>query len=125
MKRWYPSVEDVLVFHEIQIRIFGGASGVRDMGLVEMAVYRPRTGYYQDILEEASALWESFMMNHPFVDGNKRVAADVMLTFLKVNGIDVTADSQAMIKFIYGLFDEKTVTFKNLDAWLRQNTKVA
>lgn len=124
MKRWYPSVEDVLAFHDIQIQTFGGASGIRDMGLVEMAVYRPRTGYYRDILEEASALWESFMMNHPFVDGNKRVAADVMLTFLKVNGMDVTADSQAITKFIYGLFDEKAVTFKNLDAWLRQNTKV-
>jgi death-on-curing protein len=123
MSRWYPSVDDVLAFHDIQIRLFGGAPGVRDMGLVEMAVYRPQTGYYVDILQEAAALWESLMMNHPFIDGNKRVAADVMLTFLRVNNINVTADSQAMIKFIYGLFDSKSVTFKYLDAWLRENTE--
>jgi len=124
MKKWYPTVEDVIIFHEIQIRLFEGAPGIRDMGLVEMAIFRPQTGYYKDILEEAATLWESFMMNHPFVDGNKRIAADVMLTFLKVNGITVTADSKVITAFIYGLFEAGDVTFKNLDAWLRENTQV-
>ena len=125
MTRWYPSLEDVLAFHDIQIQMFGGAPGVRDMGLVEMALYRPQTGYYKDIIEEAAALWESFMMNHAFIDGNKRIATDLMLTFLKVNGIDVTTSNPALVKFIYGLFDRGDVNFKNLDAWLRKNVTAA
>lgn len=123
MTRWYPSLDDVLAFHEIQLRLYGGAPGIRDMGLVEMSLFRPQTGYYKDILEEASALWESFMMNHPFIDGNKRTATDVTFTFLKVNGIEVTAKPDDLIDFIYGLFDSKTVNFVSLDAWLRDNTQ--
>lgn len=121
MSRWYPTLDDVLAFHEVQIHLFGGAPGVRDMGLIEMAIFRPQTGYYKDILEEAAALWESLMMNHPFIDGNKRIAADVMLTFLRVNGVAVSANSAQMTIFIYGLFDQNAVSFTNLDAWLREN----
>jgi len=77
----YLDVADVLAFHEIQLRRYGGAPGIRDMGLVEAALFRPQTGYYKDIIEEAAALWESFLMNHPFVDGNKRTAFAVMDVF--------------------------------------------
>jgi len=87
MSRWYPNFEDVIAIHDDQLRRYGGAPGIRDMGLVEMSLYRPQTGYYKDVIEEAAALWESFMMNHPFLDGNKRVAYAVTYTFLRVNGI--------------------------------------
>ena len=120
----YLSVEDVLAFHNIQLKRYGGAPGIRDMGLVEAALFRPQTGYYKDILEEAAALWESFLMNHPFVDGNKRTAFAVMDVFLRVNGIRIYSNSQLTGDFIYGLFDASDVTFKNLDAWLRHNTRV-
>ena len=121
----YLDVADVLAFHEIQLRRYGGAPGIRDMGLVEAALVRPQTGYYKDIIEEAAALWESFLMNHPFVDGNKRTAFAVMDVFLRVNGIRIVSNSQRSGDFLYGLFDAQDVTFKNLDAWLRQNTQVA
>lgn len=121
----YLSVEDVLAFHDIQLRRYGGAPGIRDMGLVEAALFRPQTGYYKDILEEAAALWESFLMNHPFIDGNKRTAFAVMDVFLRVNGIRIQSNPQMTGDFLYGLFDVSDVTFKNLDAWLRQNTKIA
>ena len=120
----YLTVEDVLAFHEIQLRSYGGAPGIRDMGLVEAALFRPQTGYYKDILEEAAALWESFLMNHPFVDGNKRTAFAVMDVFLRINGIRIQSNSQMTGDFIYGLFDASDVTFNNLDGWLRQNTRV-
>lgn len=120
----YLTVEDVLAFHEVQLRRYGGAPGIRDMGLVEAALFRPQTGYYKDILEEAAALWESFLMNHPFVDGNKRTAFAVMDVFLRINGIRIQSKSQMTGDFIYGLFDASDVTFDNLDAWLRQNTRV-
>ena len=70
----YLSLDEVLSIHERIIEHFGGPPGVRDLGLLESALFRPRTGYYQDIAEMAAALFESLIMNHPFVDGNKRVA---------------------------------------------------
>lgn len=123
MARWYPSLDDVLAFHDVQLELFGGAPGVRDMGLVEMGLFRPQTGYYKDILEQAAALWESFMQNHPFVDGNKRTAFAVMDVFLYMNGYEITATPDDIIDFIYGLFDQNAVAFNNLDAWLRDNTR--
>jgi len=125
MSRWYPSLSDVMALHEDQISRYGGAPGVRDMALIEAALFRPQTGYYNDIVEEACALWESFMQNHPFIDGNKRIALAVMDTFLGVNGVDTTFTPDEVIDFIYGLFDRGEVNFKNLDAWLRKNVTAA
>ena len=123
MSHIYLTLDDVLSLHDDQIRRYGGSPGIRDMGLIEMGLYRPQTGYYTDIIQEAAALWESFMMNHPFVDGNKRAALAVMHTFLLVNGIAITAKAHQLEDFIYGLFDTGSVNFKNLDAWLRENTR--
>lgn len=120
----YLGVEDVLAFHQLQLSYHGGAPGIRDMGLVEAALFRPQTGYYKDVLEEASALWESFLMNHPFVDGNKRTAFNVMHVFLLINNIGITQNSKQAGDYIYDLFDRDAVTFANLDAWLRKNTQV-
>jgi death-on-curing protein len=66
----YLTVIEVLAIHEDQIERYGGKHGVRDRGLLEAALFRPQTGYYADILEEAAALWESLSQNHPFIDGN-------------------------------------------------------
>jgi death-on-curing protein len=120
----YFLVEDVLAFHDMQLRLHGGAPGIRDMGLIEAALFRPQTGYYKDIIEEAAALWESFLMNHPFVDGNKRTAFAVMDIFLRVNGIRLTTKSIEVGDFLYVLFDKDEVNFKSLDAWLRNNTRM-
>jgi plasmid maintenance system antidote protein VapI len=58
---------------------YGGAPGVRDAGALESALHRPQTGYYDSIIHEAAALLESLVQNHPFIDGNKRVAYAVSL----------------------------------------------
>ena len=123
MKRWYPALDDVLAIHVDQIRRFGGAPGIRDMGLVEMSLFRPQTGYYKDVIEEAAALWESFMQNHPFIDGNKRTAFAILYVFLRVNGYQLRPNAKAIEVFIYGLFEKNAVEFENLDSWLRANTK--
>jgi death-on-curing protein len=72
--RDYLTVAEVLAMHDDQIKRYGGHPGIRDPGLLEAALYRPQTGYYADLIEEATALWESLSQNHPFVDGNKRTA---------------------------------------------------
>jgi death-on-curing protein len=118
----YLTVVEVLAIHEDQIERYGGASGVRDLGLLEAALYRPQTGYYADLIEEAAALWESLAQNHPFVDGNKRTAFAVTYTFLIINGSRIAADADATYAFIMGLYEAGTFDFENLTLWLRSNT---
>lgn len=67
----YIRLDDVLAIHADQIKRYGGTHGVRDPGLLEAALFRPQTGYYPSLIQEAAALWESLWQNHPFVDGNK------------------------------------------------------
>jgi len=118
----YISLDEALRIHEVLIEAFGGAPGVRDMGLLESALLRPQTGYYADLIEEAAALWESLAMIHPFVDGNKRVAFAVLELFLQSNGLEVVPDDPTIERFIYGHLEAGTFRKEVLDAWLRANT---
>ena len=68
----YLALAEVLAIHDDQIERYGGSAAVRDRGLLEAALYRPQTGYYADLIEEAAALWESLAQNYSFIDGNKR-----------------------------------------------------
>ncbi len=120
--RVYLTMDDVLWIHGEQLREYGGASGVRDAGLVESALLRPQTGYYSDLIEEASALWESLAMNHGFVDGNKRVGFACTIIFLEANGVEPTGSEQEWIDFIYSNLEAGTFRKDVLEAWLRQNT---
>ena len=117
----YLTVVEVLAIHADQIERYGGADGMRDRGLLEAALYRPQTGYYADLIEEAAALWESLAQNHPFIDGNKRTAFAVTYTFLAINGGRITAKALPTHKFIFGLHEAGTFDFEHLTAWLRNN----
>ncbi len=118
----YLTVIEVLAIHADQIERYGGADGVRDAGLLDAALFRPQTGHYGDLIEEAAALWESLAMNHPFVDGNKRVAVAVTFTFLMINGFDMTADANTVYDFIIKHLQEGTFQHDHLVTWLRNNT---
>ena len=93
MSRDYLTVADILGMHAILVERYGGMPGVRDMGGLESAVYRPQSGYYTDAVEEACALLESLLINHPFIDGNKRTAFAACSVFLQINGHGMRADS--------------------------------
>ena len=119
----YITLDEALRIHDVLLAAFGGAVGVRDMGLLESALLRPQTGYYGDLIEEAAALWESLAMNHPFVDGNKRVAYAVLELFLQLNGLDIVPDNQRIERFIYEHLEAGTFRKDVLDSWLRANTE--
>ncbi len=119
----YLTLEDALYLHDEQLRLYGGATGVRDQGLILSALLRPQTGYYGDIIEEAAALWESLAMNHGFVDGNKRVAFACLDVFLGMNGLRLVAEPDEVIVFIYQHLEAHTFRKDTLDAWLRQHTE--
>ncbi len=121
----YLTIADILSMHDDQIERYGGASGIRDPGQLEAALFRPQTGYYSDLIAEAAALWESLSQNHPFIDGNKRTAFAAVYTFLAINGIGITADAAKIWEFISCLYEIHSFEFEKLDAWLRKNTKPA
>lgn len=118
----YLTTVEVLAIHADQINRYGGCDGMRDLGLLEAALFRPQTGYYADLLEKAAAIWESMAQNHPFIDGNKRTAFAVTYTFLVINGMRITADAGGTHDFIIGLYECGNFEFKQLIAWLRDNT---
>jgi len=117
------SVDEVLAIHERLIQHFGGPPGIRDPGLLESALYRPRTGYYQDIAEMAAALFESLVMNHPFVDGNKRIAFFATDVFLRLNGWKLSVEADAAHGFIIGLLDRRECDYAHLLPWIREALK--
>lgn len=119
----YVTLVEALTFHTDQIQHYGGDAGIRDPGALESALFRPQTGYYDDLISEAAALWESMAQNHPFIDGNKRAAFAVTDVFLKMNGILITASPEDTVSFIYSLYDSKTFNFEELATWLRSNTE--
>lgn len=114
----YVTTADALFFHRLLNERYGGASGVRDVGALESALLRPRTGYYETLIQEAAALLESLIQNHPFVDGNKRVAFAVTDVFLRINGYQITGDSQAIYAALMKFFADGTFDMEHLVPWL-------
>ncbi|HEV3317732.1 MAG TPA: type II toxin-antitoxin system death-on-curing family toxin [Candidatus Angelobacter sp.] len=117
-ERVYLTVAEVLSIHHLQIEEYGGVHGIRDNGLLESAVFRPQSGYYNSIQEEAAALMESLNNNHPFLDGNKRTAFASVHTFLLVNNYDLRVDSLHAYKFISDALAKNEFRFSLILAWL-------
>jgi death-on-curing protein len=117
----FLTTDEVLAIHAMLLREFGGPPGVRDMGLLESALYRPRSGYYADLADMATALFESLLMNHPFIDGNKRVAFFSTDVFLRLNGWRMEVEADSAHDFLIGLLDEQQCDFASLLPWVRMN----
>ena len=115
----YVTTADALFFHKQLIERYGGAPGVRDVGALESALHRPQTGYYETLIHEAAALCESLVQNHPFVDGNKRVAFAVVDVFLRINGYTITASSAAIYGQVMKLLKEGRFDMEHLAPWLQ------
>jgi len=96
----FLTLEEVLDLHRQLIQRFGGADGVRDPGLLESALARPRSGYYSSLSEQAAALMQSLAGNHAFVDGNKRVAFAATAVFLRMNGYALRVDADEAERFL-------------------------
>lgn len=115
----YPTVAEAIEAHRILIEEFGGAHGVRDIGLLESAIFRPLTGYYGGRLEQAAALMESLTNNHPFVDGNKRAAFAVADTMLRSNGYLLEIEGEAANEFIRAALAAHEFRFSKILEWLQ------
>lgn len=121
----YLTLAEALAIHHDQIERYGGAAGLRDAGALQAALYRPQTGYYADLIEEAAALWESLAQNHAFIDGNKRIGFAATYSFLAINGVQIIADADATFAFIAGLYAINAFEMRHLVPWLRAHTTPA
>jgi len=117
-ERVYLTVAEVVAIHHHQIEEYGGIHGLRDQGALEAAVFRPQTGYYNDLSEEAAALFESLVNNHAFLDGNKRVGFAAMHTFLLLNGFDLYVSSGAAYEFMVKTMEAGKFRFALLHEWI-------
>ena len=115
----YLTVAEAMDIHHAMIEKFGGRHGLRDLGALESALFRPQSGYYDDLIAEACALLESLAINHPFVDGNKRVAYGAMEIFLLINGMRVDATQQQIYKCMMRLFEANKFELAELEKWFR------
>jgi len=121
--RRYPSVAEALEIQRLLIELFGGAHGLLDKGRLEAAVFRPQIGYYESIEEEAAALMESLGNNHPFVDGNKRIAFTLTDVFLRMNGYFLDVEPEAANKFIRGAMARGDFRFGPVRDWIARNRR--
>ena len=121
----YLTVADVLGIHTVLVQRYGGSPGLRDPGALEAALFRPQTGYYDDIVAEAAALMESLAINHPLLDGNKRIAFAAADVFLRINGWRLQRAPMQIYAEVMQMFESGTFDIAHLDPWLRGFAVVA
>ena len=125
---FYLTVEIVREIHAEAITRFGGSDGVRDMALLESAVAAPQASFggkstYSDIAEVASAYLYYVAGNHPFIDGNKRIAFTAADVFLRRNGSYLAVEAMAGYEFIVGSMERHEFRFAQILEWIHQHSK--
>jgi len=108
----FLSLGDVVEIHADQLERYGGASGIRDIGLLESAVAMPEAGFggeylHGDVFEMAAAYLFHIVRNHPFVDGNKRTGAVAAIVFLELNGHELRSSERALETLVSSVAEGK------------------
>ncbi|MBP6551577.1 MAG: type II toxin-antitoxin system death-on-curing family toxin [Flavobacterium sp.] len=121
------SIKEVEIIHNILIDKFGGSKGIRDIGLLESALARPFATFddndlYPNPTEKASAILESIVINHPFIDGNKRTAYTLMRLILLENGLDIFASQESKYDLVISASTGK-FRFDEIKNWIQSNLK--
>lgn len=123
-RRIYPTLAEAILIHQQLIAEFGGGSGLRDRGRLEAALIRPQLGYYDDLFDEAAALMESLVINHAFVDGNKRLSFALTDVFLRLNGKYLEVDADSAYKFIIEALSRGQFRFPAIREWLAAHARI-
>lgn len=125
----YLSIEQILLLHELQIDRFGGSRGLRDRGGLESAAARPAMTFggedlYPDIAAKAAALMHSIVMNHPFVEGDKRVGISAAELFLELNDVRLGARDKDLEELTLSVARAE-LDAESLAIWFRQRLERA
>lgn len=123
----YLTVADVLLLHSLAIDNFGGSHGLRDLGLLESAVGRPQATYgdkdlYPTLFLKTAALVHSLLLNHQFVDGNKRTAMFSAMEFIELNGYEFVAKQEDIVTAALWIENDKP-EIEEIANWLEKNSQ--
>ncbi len=124
----FPSLEQVVALHEILIQEFGGLSGVKDIGLVESALYGAQQTFggqflYSTISDMAAALWHGLACNHGFLDGNKRIALATVDVFLQLNNLELAlseAEAESITIQIAAIELTRDELSRQIPSWIKR-----
>jgi death-on-curing protein len=123
----FVSIEEVVVIHEKMIEIGGGSSGIRDIELLHSAIERPKASFsdrylYNSVLEMGSAMLQSLVKNHPFIDGNRRTAFFVTLRFFEKNNLHFVFQNREIVSFMIRV-DTRNLSVHEIADWFSGNTE--
>lgn len=126
-KTIFLSLEQILAIHHDQIERYGGSHGIRDLSLLESAIHRPQASFmgedlYQSIFDKAAALIHSMILNHPFIDGNKRTGTVTGAAFLHFNNWDIKVSQDELLELSLNV-ESKKWDITQLSNWLKDHSK--
>ncbi len=122
----FLTLEQVLAIHFDQIKNYGGSHGVRDLSLLESAVMRPQASFmgedlYEDLFDKAAALFHSLVLNHPFIDANKRTSTVTTGGFLQFNGYHLKVSQKQLIEASLNI-ESKKWDLEEISKWLKEHS---
>lgn len=123
---FFLTLEQVLLIHNLQIEKYGGSHGIRDLSLLESAIFRPQSSFggldlYPTLFDKAAVLMDSIIKNHAFVDGNKRTGTGCVYMFLSMNGYELLATKKEFMGVVLGVARGE-IDLKILTGWLRAHS---
>ena len=115
-------LDQAIGIHQVIIEKFGGASGIKDRGALEAALNRPYATFdqkdlYPSPVEKAAAILESILINHPFIDGNKRTGYVLMRLTLMEGGMDIKASQKEKYEFVIKVSEGK-LDISRIKEWI-------
>lgn len=122
----YTTFEQVLAIHHDQIERYGGSHGIRDIALLQSAIERPKSSFmgedlYPTIFDKVAALIHSILLNHPFIDGNKRTSMVAGSYFLHLNGFELKVEQHQLVEAALNI-ESKKWDLEQISKWLKDHS---
>ncbi len=122
----YLTLDEVLAIHHKEVEKFGGSHGVRDLNLLDSAIHRPQSSFmgedlYPSLFHKAAALMHSILLNHPFIDANKRTATVSMAYFLHLSGYNIEAGQKELVELALKVAS-KQIDLEQISKWLKEHS---
>ena len=119
------NLDQAIGIHQVLIEKFGGTNGIKDQGSLEAALHRPYATFdqkelYPTPVEKAAAILESILINHPFIDGNKRTGYVLMRLTLMEGGLDIKASQKEKYEFVIQVSEGK-LNITQIKNWITAN----